>query len=71
MAFRVPVVDASCVDLTVRLKTSTSYEEIVKKYKEASEGEMKGIIKFTTDQIVSNDIIGCDYSSVFDATAGL
>lgn len=71
MAFRVPVVDASCIDLTVKLKTKTDYQSIVKKYKEVSEGEMKGIIKFTDEDIVSSDVIGCEYSSIFDAKAGI
>lgn len=71
MAFRVPVVNASCVDLTVRLKTKTDYQSIVAKYKEVSEGEMKGIIKFTEDPIVSSDVIGCEYSSIFDSKAGI
>lgn len=71
MAFRVPVVNASCVDLTVRLKTKTDLASIIAKYKEVSEGEMKGIIKFTTDEIVSSDVIGCEYSSIFDSKAGI
>lgn len=71
MAFRVPVVDASCVDLTVRLKTKTSYEEIVRRYKEEAEGDMKGIIMFCEDEIVSSDVIGCEYSSIFDSKAGI
>lgn len=71
MAFRVPTVNASCVDLTVRLSKATSYQEIVDKYREVSQGEMKGIIQFTEDEIVSSDVIGSYYSSVFDSKAGL
>lgn len=71
MAFRVPVVDGSCVDLTVRLKTKTSLKEISQKYKEESEGGMKGIIKYSEDEIVSSDVIGQEYSSIYDSKAGI
>ncbi len=71
MSFRVPAPDASVVDLTVRLKTPTSYEEICKAVKEASEGELKGILAYTSDPIVSSDIIGYPCPSIFDEKAGI
>ena len=57
MAFRVPTTNVSVVDLTVRLQKDTSYEEISKKIKEASEGQMKGILGWTEDEVVSSDFI--------------
>lgn len=71
MAFRVPTPDVSVVDLTVRLKKETTYEEICAKVKEASEGSMKGILGYTEDQVVSTDFLGDDRSSIFDAKAGI
>lgn len=71
MAFRVPVVDVSVVDLTVRLKKSTSYEEICQKMKEASFGNMKGIIYYCDEEVVSTDFIGTKYSAIFDKEAGI
>ena len=71
MAFRVPTVNVSCVDLTVRLQKETDYKSIVEKYREVSEGEMKGIIGYTEDEVVSNDFMTSTYSSVFDAKAGI
>ncbi|NGX54932.1 MAG: Glyceraldehyde-3-phosphate dehydrogenase 1 [Chlamydiae bacterium] len=71
MAFRVPVADVSVVDLTVRLAKSTSYEEICKKMKEASEGRLKGILLYCDEQVVSSDFIGCQYSAIFDSLAGI
>src|SRR5690606_23963396 len=71
MSFRVPTPDASVVDLTVRLKNPASYEEICAKTKEASEGELKGILGYTEDAAVSNDFIGDPRTSIFDATAGV
>ena len=58
MAFRVPTANVSAVDLTVRLEKSTTYEEICKVIKEASEGEMKGILGYTEDEVVSQDFVG-------------
>jgi glyceraldehyde 3-phosphate dehydrogenase len=71
MAVRVPTVDVSLVDLTVRLKKSTSYDEIKKVMKEASENEYKGIIGYTEDEVVSQDFVSEPRTSVFDAKAGL
>lgn len=71
MSFRVPAPDASVVDFTVRLKTATTYEEICKAVKEASEGELKGILAYTSDPIVSADVIGYPCPSVFDEQAGI
>ena len=71
MAFRVPTPDVSVVDLTVNLKRPTTYEEISAAMKEASEGELKGILGYTEDAVVSTDFIGEDRTSVFDAGAGI
>ena len=72
MAFRVPTPDVSVVDLTVRLEKGASYEEICKKIKEASEsGDMKGILGYTEDMVVSTDFLGDTRSSIFDAKAGI
>ncbi len=58
MSFRVPTVDVSVVDLTVRLEKATSYDEICAAIKEASEGELKGILGYTEDAVVSQDFVG-------------
>ena len=71
MAFRVPVADVSVVDLTVKLEKSASYEDIKAAMKEASEGELKGILGYTEDEVVSADFIGETRTSVFDAKAGI
>lgn len=71
MAFRVPTPTVSAVDLTVKTEKSTSYEEICKKMKEASEGSLKGILGYTEDQVVSSDFIHDESSSVFDAGSGI
>ncbi len=71
MAFRVPTADVSVVDLTVRLQKETSYEEIKKAFKKASEGELKGVLGYTEDAVVSQDFIGDTRTSIFDATAGI
>lgn len=71
MAFRVPTPDVSVVDLTVRLKKETTYEEICKVMKSASEGALKGVLGYTEDQVVSNDFIGDPRTSIFDAGAGI
>merc|ERR1712050_571817 len=71
MAFRVPTPDVSVVDLTARLATPASYEEIVSKMKEASAGSMKGILGVTEDQVVSTDFLGDARSSIFDTKAGI
>uniref|UniRef100_A0A2V0UNM3 Glyceraldehyde-3-phosphate dehydrogenase n=1 Tax=Quercus robur TaxID=38942 RepID=A0A2V0UNM3_QUERO len=71
MSFRVPTVDVSVVDLTVRLEKKASYEEIKKAIKEESEGKLKGILGYTEDDVVSTDFIGDSRSSIFDAKAGI
>jgi glyceraldehyde 3-phosphate dehydrogenase len=71
MAFRVPTPDVSVVDLTVRLKKETSYAEICAAMKAASEGELKGVLGYTEDEVVSNDFIGDARTSIFDAKAGI
>lgn len=71
MAFRVPIGDVSVVDLTVKLKTEASYDEIKAKIKEASEGELKGILGYTEDAVVSQDFVNDTRSSIFDAAAGI
>ena len=71
MSMRVPVIDGSVVDLTVNLATPTTYEEICAVIKEASEGSMKDTLGYTEDLIVSSDIIGSKYPSLFDAKAGI
>ena len=71
MAFRVPTVDVSVVDLTVKLKTETTYDEIKKAMKAASEGPLKGVLGYTEDAVVSSDFLGDTNSSIFDASAGI
>jgi len=71
MAFRVPTLDVSVVDLTVKLAKATTYEEICAKIKEASEGELKGILGYTEDQVVSSDFLSDARTSIFDAKAGI
>jgi len=72
MAFRVPTPDVSVVDLTVRLKTGASYDDIKRAVKEASESpELKGFLGYTEDQVVSTDFTGDARSSIFDAGAGI
>ncbi|MBK0381034.1 type I glyceraldehyde-3-phosphate dehydrogenase [Mucilaginibacter sp. SD-g] len=71
MSFRVPVPDVSVVDLTVRLKTPASYEDVKAAMKEASEGDLKGILGYTEDDVVSEDFKGDPRTSIFDAKAGI
>ncbi len=71
MAFRVPTVDVSVVDLTCNLEKPTTYEEICKVMKNAAENEMKGIIEYTDEAVVSSDFIHDSHTSIFDATAGI
>ncbi len=71
MAFRVPTVDVSVVDLTVRLQKETSYEEIKNVFKAASEGAMKGVLGYTDEAVVSQDFVSDDRTSIFDAEAGI
>ena len=71
MSFRVPVADVSVVDLTARLKTPATYEQIKQAMKDASEGELKGILGYTEDEVVSEDFKGDARTSIFDAKAGI
>lgn len=71
MAFRVPTIDVSVVDLTVRIKKSATYEEVCQIIKNESEGNLKGIMGYTEDQVVSSDFIGDTRSSIFDKGAGI
>lgn len=71
MAFRVPTVDVSAVDLTVRLSKPTTYEEICKVMKAAAEGSLMGILAYCDEQVVSSDFIGTTYSAIFDQEAGI
>jgi len=71
MAFRVPTLDCSVVDLTVRLEKPASYATICEAVKVASEGELKGILGYTEEELVSSDFIHDNRSSIFDAKAGI
>ena len=71
MAFRIPTANVSVVDLTVRLKNKTSYDEIKKVMLEASENDLRGILGYCDDPVVSQDFIGDKRTSIFDASAGM
>ena len=71
MSMRVPTLDVSVVDLTVKLAKPASYEEICKAIKDASEGELKGVLGYTDEDVVSSDFLGDPHSSIFDAKAGI
>jgi glyceraldehyde 3-phosphate dehydrogenase len=71
MSFRVPVADVSVVDLTVKLAKPATYEQVKAAMKEASEGEMKGVLGYTEDDVVSQDFLGDARTSIFDAKAGI
>lgn len=71
MAFRVPTPDVSVVDLTVNLAKPATYDEVCAAMKAASEGELKGILGYTEDMVVSNDFVGDTRTSIFDAKAGI
>ena len=71
MAFRIPTSDVSVVDLTVVLKKACSYDEIKAAMKAASEGELKGVLGYTEEKVVSTDFVGETLTSVFDAEAGI
>jgi len=71
MSMRVPTSNVSVVDLTVRIEKPASYEDIKKTIKAASEGELKGILGYTEDEVVSTDMNGDPHSSIFDAKAGI
>ncbi len=71
MSFRVPTIDVSVVDLTCRLAKPATYEEIKAAVKKASENELKGILDYTEDDVVSSDFLGDSHTSIFDAKAGI
>jgi glyceraldehyde 3-phosphate dehydrogenase len=71
LSFRVPTLDVSVVDLVVRIEKSATYQEIKDVFKKASEGEYKGIVEYTEDNLVSADFVGHTASSIFDANAGI
>lgn len=71
MSFRVPTLDVSVVDLTARLSKETTYAEICKAMKEASEGSLKGYLAYTADDVVSSDMIGNSNTAIFDEKAGI
>lgn len=71
MSLRVPTLDVSVVDLTVNLEKPATYEEICQAMKKASEGEMKGILGYTDEAVVSSDFLGDTHTSIFDAEAGI
>ncbi len=71
MSMRVPTLDVSVVDLTVNLKTPAKYDEICAAMKAAAEGELKGILGYTDEAVVSSDFLGCPLTSIFDAKAGI
>ncbi len=71
MAFRVPTVDVSVVDLTCRLAKPATYDQIKATLKAAAEGPLKGILGYTEDEVVSSDFIHDARSSIFDANAGI
>ena len=71
MAFRIPTVNVSVVDLTCNLERPTTYEEICAAVKRASENELKGIVEYTDEPVVSSDFLSDMHTSIFDATAGI
>ncbi|CAI4044715.1 hypothetical protein SUVZ_10G1460 [Saccharomyces uvarum] len=71
MAFRVPTVDVSVVDLTVKLEKEATYDQIKKAVKAAADGPMKGVLGYTEDAVVSSDFLGDTHASIFDASAGI
>ncbi len=71
MSMRVPTADVSCVDLTVKVAKETSYDEIMAVFKKASENELKGILGYTEDDVVSQDFISDARTSIVDAKAGI
>jgi glyceraldehyde 3-phosphate dehydrogenase len=71
MAFRVPTANVSVVDLTVKLDSETSYDKVMDALKSASERELKGVLGFTKDLVVSQDFIGDPRTSIVDYNAGI
>mgnify|MGYP003559765425 CR=1 FL=1 len=71
MAFRVPTIDVSVVDLTCNLEKPTTYEEICAAMKKAADGELKGIVEYVDEDVVSSDFLSDEHTSIFDAKAGI
>ena len=71
MSFRVPTIDVSVVDLTCNLEKPTTYEEICIAMKKAAEGELKGIVEYVDEDVVSSDFLSDEHTSIFDAKAGI
>lgn len=71
MSFRVPTSDVSVVDLTIELNSETTYDDICAAMKAASEGELKGVLGYTDEKVVSTDFRGVKFPSIFDAGAGI
>merc|ERR1712187_467129 len=71
MAFRVPTLGVSVVDLTCRLSKPAKYDDIVAAIKAASAGDMKGVLDWTDEEVASTDFVSCKSSSVFDVNAGI
>lgn len=71
MAFRVPTINVSVIDVTLRIERGTSYKNIIQKIKEESEGELKGILGWTDEPLVSKDLEGDSRSSIIDIKAGI
>ena len=71
MAFRIPTANVSVIDLTVVLEKSTSYDEIKEKFKNASKNQLKGVLGYTEEAVVSQDYVGSPFTSNFDANAGI
>merc|ERR1711965_401449 len=71
MAFRVPTADVSVVDLTCKLAKATTYEEICAEVQRRANGDMKGFLGYTDEDLVSQDFVSCPISSVFDSKAGI
>ena len=71
MAFRVPTIDVSVVDLTVKTYKATSYDDISAAMKAAADGPLNGYLGYTDEPVVSTDFIGCELSSIYDAGAGI
>jgi glyceraldehyde 3-phosphate dehydrogenase len=71
MAFRVPTTDVSVVDLTVKVKKKTTYDDVCHAMKAASNGHLKGILGYTDEDLVSQDFVSCNLSAIFDKKAGI
>lgn len=71
VSMRIPTLDVSVVDLTASLETPATYDQICKAMKAAAQGELKGILDYTEDAVVSSDFLGDHHTAIFDAKAGL